>query len=118
MELRDERVVFFVTWLQQGTHEISYRMRAEAPGKLNAMPCRAVAMYAPRLSGIPVAEHCVWNLPISNWCLLTTSASCRSRISSLGASARSRSISAVGMGLFCARWRRTSQGTTSSVSSA
>ena len=52
MELRDEKVVFFVTWLQQGTHEITYRMRAEAPGKVHAMPCRAEAMYAPRLGGI------------------------------------------------------------------
>ena len=52
MELRDEKVVFFITWLQQGVQEISYRMRAESPGTLNAMPCRAVAMYAPRLGGI------------------------------------------------------------------
>ncbi|MEE9391888.1 MAG: MG2 domain-containing protein [Planctomycetota bacterium] len=52
MELRDEKVVFFVTWLQQGTHKISYKMRAEIPGRLNAMPTRALAMYAPKLGGI------------------------------------------------------------------
>ncbi len=52
MELRDEKVVFFVTWLQQGTHEIRYKMRAEIPGKIHAMPAFAQAMYAPRLSGI------------------------------------------------------------------
>ncbi|MCB9833685.1 MAG: hypothetical protein H6807_14570 [Planctomycetes bacterium] len=52
MELRDEKVVFFVTWLQKGTHEISYRMRAEVPGLINAMPGRAEAMYAPKLGGI------------------------------------------------------------------
>ncbi|MEZ6195210.1 MAG: alpha-2-macroglobulin family protein [Planctomycetota bacterium] len=52
MELRDEKVVFFVTWLQQGKHRIAYRMRAEVPGRIHAMPCRAVAMYAPRLGGI------------------------------------------------------------------
>ncbi len=52
MELRDEKVVFFITWLQKGTHEISYRMRAEIPGTINAMPCRAEAMYAPKLGGI------------------------------------------------------------------
>ncbi len=52
MELRDEKVVFFVTWLQKGRHEISYRMRAEVPGTINAMPGRAEAMYAPRLGGI------------------------------------------------------------------
>ena len=52
MELRDEKVVFFVTWLQQGTHEIRYKVRAEIPGKIHAMPAFAQAMYAPRLSGI------------------------------------------------------------------
>ena len=52
MELRDEKVVFFVTWLQKGSHEISYKMRAEIPGTLNAMPCQVQAMYAPRLGGI------------------------------------------------------------------
>lgn len=52
MELRDEKVVFFVTWLQQGTHEIRYKVRAEIPGKVHAMPAFAQAMYAPRLSGI------------------------------------------------------------------
>lgn len=57
MELRDERVVFFVSWLQQGQHEISYRMRAEAPGVINAMPCRAVSMYTPRLGGISDSWH-------------------------------------------------------------
>lgn len=51
MELRDEKVAFFVTWLQQGSHEITYRMRAEIPGVIGSMPCRAVAMYAPRLGG-------------------------------------------------------------------
>lgn len=51
MELRDERVVFFVTWLQEGSHTLSYRVRAEVPGTLAGMPTRAVAMYAPRLGG-------------------------------------------------------------------
>ena len=52
MELRDEKVVFFVTWFQQGSHELTYRVRAESPGTLAAMPARAVAMYAPKLGGI------------------------------------------------------------------
>jgi alpha-2-macroglobulin len=51
MELRDEKVVFFITWLQQGQHRVTYRVRAETPGLLSAMPARGVAMYAPRLSG-------------------------------------------------------------------
>jgi len=49
MELRDERVVFFVRALARGKHSLSYRMRAEIPGKFSALPTRAHAMYAPEL---------------------------------------------------------------------
>ncbi|MCE5325472.1 MAG: alpha-2-macroglobulin, partial [Planctomycetaceae bacterium] len=49
MELRDERVVFFVRALARGNHSISYRMRAEIPGKFSALPTKASAMYAPEL---------------------------------------------------------------------
>ena len=49
MELRDERVTFFVRRLARGKHSISYRMRAEIPGKFSALPTRASAMYAPEL---------------------------------------------------------------------
>jgi len=49
MELRDERVVFFVRRLMRGKHSLSYRMRAEIPGKFSALPTRASAMYAPEL---------------------------------------------------------------------
>jgi len=49
MELRDERVTFFVRWLARGKHSIAYRMRAEIPGRFSALPTRASAMYAPEL---------------------------------------------------------------------
>ena len=49
MELRDERVCFFVRLLARGKHSVSYRMRAEIPGKFSALPTRASAMYAPEL---------------------------------------------------------------------
>src|SRR5262249_40133984 len=51
MELRDERVCFFVRWLARGKHSVSYRLRAEIPGKFSALPTRASAMYAPELKG-------------------------------------------------------------------
>jgi uncharacterized protein YfaS (alpha-2-macroglobulin family) len=51
MELRDERVCFFVRLLARGKHSIAYRMRAEIPGKFSALPTRASAMYAPELKG-------------------------------------------------------------------
>ncbi|HYF50292.1 MAG TPA: MG2 domain-containing protein [Planctomycetota bacterium] len=49
MELRDERVCFFVRMLARGKHSVSYRLRAEIPGKFSALPTRASAMYAPEL---------------------------------------------------------------------
>ncbi len=49
VEFRDNRVVFFVHRLARGKHSVSYRMRAEIPGKFSALPTRAWAMYAPEL---------------------------------------------------------------------
>ena len=51
VEFRDNRVVFFVHALARGRHSVSYRMRAEIPGKFSALPTRAWAMYAPELKG-------------------------------------------------------------------
>ena len=49
VEYRDRKVCFFVHRLSRGRHSISYRMRAETPGKFSALPTRAYAMYAPEL---------------------------------------------------------------------
>jgi hypothetical protein len=49
MELRDERVVFFVRALARGRHSVAYRMRAETPGSFSALPVKVHAMYAPEL---------------------------------------------------------------------
>src|SRR4029077_18510525 len=38
MELHDERVCFFVRQLLRGKHSVSYRLRAEVPGKFSALP--------------------------------------------------------------------------------
>jgi uncharacterized protein YfaS (alpha-2-macroglobulin family) len=51
MELRDDKVCFFVRRLARGKHSMSYRLRAEIPGKFSALPTRAYAMYAPELKG-------------------------------------------------------------------
>jgi uncharacterized protein YfaS (alpha-2-macroglobulin family) len=51
MELRDDRVVFFLRQLARGNHSIAYRMRAEIPGIFSALPTQASAMYAPELRG-------------------------------------------------------------------
>ena len=49
MELRDNRVCLFVRHLARGRHSVSYRMRAEIPGRFSALPTKASAMYAPEL---------------------------------------------------------------------
>jgi uncharacterized protein YfaS (alpha-2-macroglobulin family) len=49
MELRDERVCFFVRSLARGKHSVSYRLRAEIPGTFNALPTKATGVYAPEL---------------------------------------------------------------------
>jgi hypothetical protein len=51
MELRDNRVAFFVRALARGKHSLAYRMRAEIPGQFSALPTRASAVYAPELKG-------------------------------------------------------------------
>ncbi len=48
-EYRDNHVVFFVRRLARGDHSVSYRMRAEIPGRFSALPTQAAAMYAPEL---------------------------------------------------------------------
>ena len=50
-ELRDDRVSFFLTSLARGQHSISYRLRAETPGKMSALPATIEGMYAPELVG-------------------------------------------------------------------
>ena len=50
-EFRDDRVSFFIRQLARGRHSVSYRLRAEIPGRFSALPARAYAMYAPELKG-------------------------------------------------------------------
>ncbi len=52
MELRDERVAFFITHLSQGTQAIRYVLRAETPGEYHALPARGYAMYAPEIAAL------------------------------------------------------------------
>ena len=50
-EMRNDRVSFFATTLPRGKHNISYRLRAEIPGKFSALPAKVYANYAPELKG-------------------------------------------------------------------
>ncbi len=49
VEIRDELTAFFVVHLPQGKSQLTYRLRAETPGRYHAMPARLYAMYAPKL---------------------------------------------------------------------
>jgi hypothetical protein len=51
MEPRDRTVDFFVRSLARGKSQVSYQLRAEAPGLYHALPTTAEAMYAPELKG-------------------------------------------------------------------
>ena len=50
-EMRNDRVAFFITTLPRGQHNLSYRLRAEIPGKFSALPAKVYANYAPELKG-------------------------------------------------------------------
>lgn len=62
MELRDERVAFFVERLPLGKHNIRYRMRAEIPGTFSALPTKGYGMYAPELK----ANSDEWKVSITD----------------------------------------------------
>ncbi len=49
VELRSDRVAFFISQLPAGTTKLSYELRAEVPGRFHALPARVEAMYAPEL---------------------------------------------------------------------
>jgi hypothetical protein len=49
VEFRDERTAFFVRMLARGRHSVSYRLRAETPGRFSALPAVGEGMYAPEL---------------------------------------------------------------------
>ncbi len=52
MELRDQKLVFFIGNLPQGPRILSYRMRAVTPGSFHVMPAACSAMYSPEVRGM------------------------------------------------------------------
>ena len=46
-EIRDDRVVFFITHLQRGTQTITYLARVMRAGTFNVLPAQAYLMYTP-----------------------------------------------------------------------
>jgi uncharacterized protein YfaS (alpha-2-macroglobulin family) len=52
MELRDQKVAFFVGHLPQGRRLLTYRLRAEIPGEFHALPTNGYHMYAPDIRAL------------------------------------------------------------------
>jgi uncharacterized protein YfaS (alpha-2-macroglobulin family) len=48
-ELRDRKVALFIDHLPEGVWQLSYEMRAEAPGSFHALPVLGNAMYVPEI---------------------------------------------------------------------
>ncbi|HKR21002.1 MAG TPA: hypothetical protein VJS17_00355, partial [Pyrinomonadaceae bacterium] len=48
-ELRDRKVALFIDRLPEGVWQVSYEMRAEAPGAFHALPVLGHAMYVPEI---------------------------------------------------------------------
>ena len=48
-ELRDRKVALFIDKLPEGFWQLSYEMRAEAPGAFHALPVLGQAMYVPEI---------------------------------------------------------------------
>jgi hypothetical protein len=48
-DVRDDRIAFFVRRLPAGKHVIEYNLRAQTPGRYNALPAALHGMYTPAL---------------------------------------------------------------------
>jgi uncharacterized protein YfaS (alpha-2-macroglobulin family) len=59
VELRDERVVFFLSYLSRGQHVVRYRLRAETPGACRVLPASGFAMYAPEIRALSAGHRLV-----------------------------------------------------------
>jgi uncharacterized protein YfaS (alpha-2-macroglobulin family) len=49
IEMRDDRIVLYATWLPAGTHRTKVRCRATTPGMFVLAPAHAERMYAPEI---------------------------------------------------------------------
>ncbi|MBS1518718.1 MAG: hypothetical protein JSS91_11580 [Bacteroidetes bacterium] len=50
-EIRDNRVVFFASYMGKGEYEFSYILRAQIPGDYSVNPSRGMLMYYPEYNG-------------------------------------------------------------------
>lgn len=63
-ELRDDRVIYFATYLWQGTHTATYLARATTAGTFVLPPAHAEEMYNPGVNGRTAGGEFIVNAPI------------------------------------------------------
>jgi uncharacterized protein YfaS (alpha-2-macroglobulin family) len=51
VDLRDEKTALFATWLEPGSYEFRYQIRASLPGQFRLLPPTAYQMYQPEVWG-------------------------------------------------------------------
>jgi uncharacterized protein YfaS (alpha-2-macroglobulin family)/tetratricopeptide (TPR) repeat protein len=62
VELRDDRVAFFVSYMPQGTARLKYQLRCEIPGTFSALPTQGGSMYVKEVR----ANSEEWKVTISD----------------------------------------------------
>jgi uncharacterized protein YfaS (alpha-2-macroglobulin family) len=62
VELRDDRVAFFVSYFPQGFARLKYQLRCEIPGTFSALPTQGGSMYVPEVR----ANSEEWKLTIKD----------------------------------------------------
>ena len=59
VELRDDRVAFFVSYMPQGYARLKYQLRAEIPGTFSALPTQGGSMYVAEVRANSEEWKCV-----------------------------------------------------------
>ncbi len=62
VELRDDRVAFFVSYFPQGFARLKYQLRCEIPGTFSALPTQGGSMYVPEVR----ANSAEWKVTIND----------------------------------------------------
>ena len=52
LEFREEKVIFLIGLLEQGTYVLRYKLPADTPGEFHAFPTTGFAKYAPEVRAI------------------------------------------------------------------
>ena len=57
VDIRDDKIAFFIRSLPKGTHTLEYNLRAQTAGQCGALPSFLQAMYVPKLKAESASTH-------------------------------------------------------------